>query len=153
MTDPVTLAWLAGLLEGEGYFGLVPNWVGGKRYRYPRIGVNMTDRDVVERVAYFWGTQVQTLKPSGVSRKVAYRTQVSGKRAEMWMEALFPMMGARRQEQIAQTLEARRAEGGTRARRSASCRLAAANRSRRSDGTFLPNQTGTHTALVDFARA
>jgi hypothetical protein len=29
------IAWLAGLLEGEGYFGMVNNRVNGKTYRYP----------------------------------------------------------------------------------------------------------------------
>jgi hypothetical protein len=43
--------WLAGLLEGEGYFGTIPSHVGGQTYRYPRVGISMTDRDVIARVA------------------------------------------------------------------------------------------------------
>ena len=45
----VDVGWLAGLLEGEGYFGLVPNKSGGKTYHYARLGVTMTDSDGVER--------------------------------------------------------------------------------------------------------
>lgn len=53
MTE-IETAWLAGLLEGEGYFGTINSWVSGRCYRYPRIGVNMTDRDVIDRVATLW---------------------------------------------------------------------------------------------------
>jgi hypothetical protein len=47
----IQVAWLAGLLEGEGYFGLIPNKVKGKTYRYARVGVTMTDEDVIRRAA------------------------------------------------------------------------------------------------------
>ena len=45
------LMWLAGLLEGEGSFLMARNIVAGKVYRYPKITVNMTDRDVIEHAA------------------------------------------------------------------------------------------------------
>jgi hypothetical protein len=41
----VDIAWLAGLLEGEGSF------MRGKRKDAPGISLAMTDRDVVERAA------------------------------------------------------------------------------------------------------
>ena len=98
------LAWLAGLLEGEGYFGTVSNHVGGRRYRYARVGVAMTDRDVIERVARLWQASVSVVKPSGVSKKMAYRTHLFGQRAVKMMQMLKPLMGTRRQQRIAEVL-------------------------------------------------
>ena len=98
--------WLAGLLEGEGYFGTIPSHVGGqtKIYRYPRIGVVMTDLDVIERVASIWGVSVhwETKKPPC---KQAYRAIVSGRKGAAWMYALAPLMAERRREQIGRALE------------------------------------------------
>lgn len=100
------LYWLAGLLEGEGYFGMIPNNVGGKTYRYPRIGVTMTDEDVVSRVAELWQIRLQVIDPrkDGRSKLLQYRAHISGSRAVLWMEKLKPLMGNRRQRQIEETL-------------------------------------------------
>lgn len=100
MTPDQSLAWLAGLLEGEGYFGTIINRVAGRAYRYPRIGVNMTDADVIGRVASLWGVSVYVMRPAGLSKKTAYRTIILGSRAAIWMRQLYPFMGARRREQI-----------------------------------------------------
>jgi hypothetical protein len=105
MTDEQAIAWLAGLLEGEGYFGTITNWVGGKAYRYPRVGVSMTDRDVVARVAALWSVSVNVVRPAGASKKTIYRALISGKRAVQWMEQLHPCMGSRRRMQIDQALK------------------------------------------------
>lgn len=93
-------AWLAGLLEGEGYFGTVNNTVKGKVYRYPRVGVTMTDRDVIERVAALFGTSVYAVKPGPQSNLTSYRFTLVGSRAANLMEMLRPWMGGRRQGQI-----------------------------------------------------
>jgi hypothetical protein len=96
----VDAAWLAGLLEGEGYFGLIPNKVKGKTYRYARVGVSMTDADVVERAAGLMGASVISLRPTGASRLPYFRAHVQGQRAVEIMQLLRPHLGTRRREQI-----------------------------------------------------
>jgi hypothetical protein len=98
------IGWLSGLLEGEGYFGTIPSHVGCQTYRYPRVGVSMTDRDVIDRVASIWAVGVNAGKEKP-SRKRVYKTVVIGKRAAAWMYALQPLMGQRRREQIGRALE------------------------------------------------
>jgi hypothetical protein len=93
VTPDQSLAWLAGLLEGEGYFGTVNNRVAGKVYRYPRVGVNMADSDVIARVASLWSVSVYVMRQSGVSKKTAYRAATTGARAADWMRRLYPFMG------------------------------------------------------------
>ncbi|QDF14205.1 LAGLIDADG endonuclease [Microbacterium phage GardenState] len=90
------LLWLAGLLEGEGAFD-------AHRGRYPRIRLQMTDRDVVERVAKLLGTTVRlSLKRAPAS--ATWNAELSGDRAAEIMAALLPYMGARRSARIAEVL-------------------------------------------------
>ncbi|WP_336628463.1 MULTISPECIES: hypothetical protein [unclassified Microbacterium] len=94
--DRAALIWLAGLLEGEGAFDL-------HRQRYPRIRLQMTDRDVVDRAAQLMGTSVRaSLKRPPAS--TTWNAEVSGERAATLMAQLLPYMGARRSRRIGDTL-------------------------------------------------
>lgn len=94
------VAWLAGLLEGEGCFG-------GKDMR---IRMNMTDRDVVVRAATLLGVDArgpyQVVEPTkrGGSHKPVWRMAVYGPRAAGWMMTLYLFMGARRRQEIEEAL-------------------------------------------------
>ena len=104
MIDPRDIRWVAGILEGEGSFNLLP---GNGKY-YPHIIVAMTDRDIIERVANILGFKVgnpEIVPPY----KTRYRTQQSGRPAAEWMMTLYCLMGARRKEQIRKCLEVWRA--------------------------------------------
>jgi hypothetical protein len=134
------VAWLAGLLEGEGYFGMIRSRVGGKVYRYPRVGVTMTDRDVIDRVAAMFDTKVYAVKPGPQSNLESYRFTLVGTRAAELMVALRPWMGGRRQAKIDATLAEYGAIETTQVRRSRSCSEAAAKR-QRSNGRFIRAET------------
>lgn len=45
------LAWLIGILEGEGSF------YANKKPQPPRVSVNMTDKDIIEKVAKLFGNK------------------------------------------------------------------------------------------------
>lgn len=104
--DDTSLAWLAGILEGEGSFIVVRNHVGGKIYLYPMIEVNMTDQDIIVRVSDMFGT-----KPYGPfqqrqgRRKPFWRACVSGSPAANLMNQLLPVMGERRSAQVVSALD------------------------------------------------
>lgn len=138
MTPDQSLAWLAGLLEGEGYFGTIINRVAGRAYRYPRIGVNMTDADVIGRVASLWGVSVYVMRPAGLSKKTAYRTIILGSRAAIWMRQLYPFMGARRREQIDRALAEWEALPDANEPRREWSSIAARSRTRDGNGVFIP---------------
>ncbi|NIK60774.1 LAGLIDADG family homing endonuclease [Kribbella shirazensis] len=122
------LAWLAGLLEGEGYFGTINSHVAGKIYRYPRVGVTMTDRDVVERVADMFGLKVTSIRPKPPSKLMQYRFTLTGARAAQLMVDLRPMLGVRRQSQIDAVLAEYSMAEDTAVRRARSNREAALRR-------------------------
>ncbi|MEU8655272.1 hypothetical protein [Actinoplanes philippinensis] len=94
--SPVDLAWLAGLLEGEGAFDL-------HRQRYPRVRLGMTDRDIVTRAAELVGANVRvSFRPA--PQTALWHAEISGPRAEAVMRAILPHMGARRSSRIASVL-------------------------------------------------
>jgi len=68
------LAWLAGLIEGEGHLGCTSR--GRKRYR---ISLGMTDEDVVRKAHKIAGMGVVRgpLKPTGLGKKKSWMWDVS----------------------------------------------------------------------------
>ena len=97
---PADLYWLAGLLEGEGSFLKPPPSSPAS----PRVAVEMTDRDVVERVGRVLGAIAQPMPDRNNPRwKPTYRALIGGERAADLMRLLHPLMGLRRQAQILQT--------------------------------------------------
>lgn len=109
LAETSELAWLAGLLEGEGSFAVIRNHVRGRTYEYPQIVVTMTDQDVIERVAHLFGNSVYHLgvpkSHDNRARLPQYRAQVSGASAAAWMRRLLPLMGARRGRRIQEVLD------------------------------------------------
>jgi hypothetical protein len=101
---PADLYWLAGLLEGEGSFLKPPPSSPAS----PRVAVEMTDRDVVERVGRVLGAIAQPMPDRNNPRwKPTYRALIGGERAADLMRLLHPLMGLRRQAQISAALDAR----------------------------------------------
>jgi len=92
------LAWLAGILEGEGYFG-----TPGKKSQSV-IKLAMSDEDVIRRAAALMGTKVYSYLPVGERRKVMWNTTAYSSKAASWMMTLWPFIGHRRQKRILEAL-------------------------------------------------
>ncbi len=103
--------------------------VGGKRYRYPKVIVNMTDRDIIERAARLLGGSVYNI-PRRPNRLPAYRTQANGVRAAEWMKLLYPWLGSRRRAKIDEILAEYGEIEPTEVRRRRACSEAASKRPR-----------------------
>jgi len=92
------IAWLAGLLEGEGSF-MHTNGT-------PNIALQTTDHDVLLRAAILMGVEEQASWRPG--RKSHYKTvfacRAYGTRAISWMMTLYQFFGGRRQEKIREIL-------------------------------------------------
>lgn len=95
MTE-VELAWLAGLLEGEGSFLKGPPSSTNR----PRIAVEMTDEDVIRRAAQLVGVGYVGSSKRDPKWKPTFRITVRGRSSVSLMKLLRPLMGARRQQQI-----------------------------------------------------
>ena len=85
------IIWLAGLLEGEGYFGLSDG-------KYPKIAVNMCDGDVINRIADMWNARV------GREGNI-HSAQIGGVYAVSWMMTLYILFGERRRKRISEIIK------------------------------------------------
>lgn len=98
INDLCALAWLAGLLEGEGNFAILRQ---SAAIAYPRIGVQMCDEGVVTRAARFMNApSVMRREPEQGGWSPTYVAQVTGHVAAIWMRRLRDLMGDRRRAAI-----------------------------------------------------
>jgi hypothetical protein len=101
------LAWLAGLLEGEGCFSMTVR----TRYKTPYtqivVALTMTDRDVLDRFVSIIGghENVREFKDDRPNNSQAWCVHVTGYRAADLMRLVRPLMHARRAARIDQVLE------------------------------------------------
>lgn len=95
---PTELAWLAGLLEGEGSFCEGPP----SSPNQPVVQLAMTDRDVVERAASLLGNITVYAKKDRRKAhwKPFFQLKLRGLPAVTLMRTLRPFMGERRRNQI-----------------------------------------------------
>jgi hypothetical protein len=93
------IAWLAGILEGEGYFNLDETKSG-----HVYIALGMTDKDVVERVGKLWDRPVR-LKKRVFGCRMLWIVKIYGGAAREWMRLIRPYMGIRRGKRIDYILE------------------------------------------------
>lgn len=89
--DKVTIAWLAGLLEGKGCFTYACS---------PGIKLGMTDRDVVHKVALIWGRYVRGPYQYPHNRKPVYYTEVWAGHATGWMMTMLPFFSTRCSDKV-----------------------------------------------------
>ena len=95
------MRWVAGLLEGEGSFTNHPNC---KKTHTMQITVQMTDKDVLDRLQSLIGGQIHG--PYDRGHKPIYQYTLYGSDAvERVVRDILPYMGARRTEQITKMLD------------------------------------------------
>ena len=83
------IAWAAGLFEGEGYAGLYEHG--------PRIGIEMTDKDVIESFIEVFGIQRNIRCRERPNRKPLYIVEYSSKRdVRSILSKILPHLHSRR---------------------------------------------------------
>ena len=108
MTQTQDIAWVAGLLEGEGCFSNRANQKNGTNNQI-RIALEMTDEDVIRRAAKIlhgnvMGPYVRKSTHGSGFDKPMYRADWAGSRAAGIMMTVYSFMGNRRQERIKEIL-------------------------------------------------
>ena len=103
MTD-IEAAWLAGLLEGEGYFQITK-----PRHHHPTqivIRLSMTDKDVVEKAAKLLNNVPINEKSKTTERKTIYAISLTKRdEVEKVLLQILPYMGSRRTQRINECLK------------------------------------------------
>ena len=102
------IAWLAGILEGEGSF-FIDNQkrklANGdyKTYPTPTLQVNMSDEDVIARVSQIVDknyTVIDWHHRQNPEHKIQYRVKLTGEKALIVMRNIYEFMGERRQQKF-----------------------------------------------------
>ena len=88
------IAWVAGLLEGEGCFG----YSNGS----PLVQLGMTDFDVVAKLRNIISPKslITDHRHSDPTCKDVYTVRLFGSSAIQWMMTIYPFMGSRRRGRI-----------------------------------------------------
>ena len=95
--DALDIAWVAGLIEGEGCF-----LISSDRYPKVQFQLSMCDEDVVRHAASILGVGTVCVKKPGVrSIKLQWSWRVTAQAEVAWvMDLVYPLMGIRRQQKI-----------------------------------------------------
>src|SRR5438093_8334018 len=95
MTTSVQIAWIAGLLEGEGHFGLSYN------EKYPTIKVGVTDLDTIEKARDIMSPSTNIICERRQNNwKPFYKFGLHSTKAVEWMMTIYPLMSIRRKARI-----------------------------------------------------
>lgn len=93
----MNLAWLAGLIEGDGSMAVVQTC---PRYKCGSIRIAMLDKDIIQRVANIFKSNIGSyLTPKGdktMYRTAAYKRNI----VEPLIWGIYEFMGIRRKQQI-----------------------------------------------------
>lgn len=106
----IEIAWLAGLIEGEGNFGLDTR--SAKQYNVstsppsPHLKIAMTDQDIIERLSKLVNKKSFFATRPTVTGKRVYIVHVDDRAIlGMLLPRLFPYFGKRRQEAVQKCLD------------------------------------------------
>lgn len=89
--------WVVGMLDGEGTFDAV-------KKKYPRIRLEMTDKDCVDRFREILGvTRIARLTKRG-KYKDSWTCSIHSDQAKLLMLDVYPFMSERRQQRIQEIL-------------------------------------------------
>ena len=97
------LAYLAGVFDGEGSYGV---WSRGKNKKKGfRASIEMTDADVIMKfLVYFQAGQIIFIKPREEHHKPCYRWKVDLEKAVEIVRKMLPYLSKRRQIQFHETV-------------------------------------------------
>lgn len=108
--DPIKLAWVAGIIEGEGCIQVAQKRLkDGSEYPTFSIRVNMTDEDVVRKLADYVGLGVMRgpIKQSDIGHKPFWSwTLCQHDHVMLVLNLIHPHMGLRRSLKIDEALAA-----------------------------------------------
>jgi hypothetical protein len=102
------IAWIAGLLEGEGYFGIDDhqrNYKVSKSPPAPFIKISMVDEDIIQRLSKLLNKSYFLPSRKTVTGKQVYTLYIGEKEKVLFvLQKILPYMGVRRGERITECI-------------------------------------------------
>jgi hypothetical protein len=100
------IAWLAGIIEGEGSItGVSENLKKHQRKTY-RVVVEMVDEDIIRRCQTIFGYgQIRKVNPRGLGKQIRYVWDVSNRsKVYSLISMIYPWLGTRRKTRAKEAL-------------------------------------------------
>ena len=102
------IAWIAGLLEGEGYFGIdgrQRNYKVSKSPPAPFIKISMVDEDIIQKLSKLLDKSYFSPSRKTVTGKQVYTLHIGEKEKVLFvLQKILPYMGVRRGERITECI-------------------------------------------------
>ncbi len=88
----LTLAYLAGVIDSDGYISIVRSERNGSLYHAPQIGISGTRRQPHDLAASIWGGAVSLYHPKNPAHRGQYQWSRQGAVAATAIEAVLPFL-------------------------------------------------------------
>lgn len=92
MADDLTLAYLAGVIDSDGYISIVRSERKGAVYHGPQIGISGTRRQPHDLAASIWGGSVSLYHPKNPLHRGQFQWSRQGAVAATAIEAILPFL-------------------------------------------------------------
>lgn len=92
MSNATTLAYLAGMIDADGYITINRSRRGKYLYHAPQVGIAGTRREPHDLAASIWGGNVGCYHPKNPLHLPQYQWSRQGSSAVMVIEAIFPYL-------------------------------------------------------------
>jgi hypothetical protein len=92
VAEPTTLAYLAGMIDGDGYISITRSVRAGKEYFGAQIGIAGTRPEPHRLAASLWGGIVSRYEPANPNHRAQYQWQRMGASAVAAIEAIYPYL-------------------------------------------------------------
>lgn len=92
MADPTTLAYLAGMIDGDGYITITRSVRAGKEYFGAQVGIAGTRPEPHQLAASIWGGVVSRYEPANPNHRAQYQWQRMGASAVVAIQAIYPYL-------------------------------------------------------------
>ena len=90
--DPLVLAYLAGVIDSDGYITIHRSTRNGKTYHAARIGISGTSREPHDLAASLWGGTVSTYTPKDSTHRAQFQWSRTGDAAAEIIAAVEPYL-------------------------------------------------------------
>jgi hypothetical protein len=92
MRDPLVLAYLAGVIDSDGYVTIQRTRHAGRTYYGARIGVSGTRRQPHDLAASLWGGTVSRYTPKNLRHRAQFQWSRSGVAAATAINEVLPFL-------------------------------------------------------------
>lgn len=89
---PITLAYLAGMIDGDGYISITRSVRDDKEYFGAQVGIAGTRREPHDLAASLWGGVVSCYEPANPNHRAQFQWSRVGASAVVVIEAIYPYL-------------------------------------------------------------